>query len=137
LTIPETLLVFVGIPAAVIALIYGLVYAGSAAHSKRYRPGRPFNQAAVWYVANKPGDAVRGSSAHELGAGSAAYAISGSTAAGGTRSEGTQSGSSTSTHATSGAHAADDATTTADGTDDGTGLTTVGYGETGGASDSW
>jgi hypothetical protein len=132
LTIPETLLVFVGIPAAVIALIYGLVYAGSAAHGKRYRPGRPFNQAAVWYVANKSGDAVRGSSAHELGAGSAAHAISRSTAAGST-----DAGSSTSAHATSGAHAADDATAAADGTDDGTGLTTVGYGETGGASDSW
>jgi hypothetical protein len=130
LTIPETLLVFVGIPAAVIALIYLLVYAGSAAHSKRYRPGRPFNQSAVWYIANKQGDAVRGSSAHELGAGSAAHALSGSTDAGSTHA-----GGPTSAQATSGAHAADDAT--ADGTDDGGGLTTVGYGETGGASDSW
>jgi hypothetical protein len=112
LTIPETLLVFVGIPAAVVAIIYLLVYAGSAANNKRYRPGRPYNQAAVWYVANKSAEAtVAGSSAHEIGAGSGAHALAAGTAANDSSGEAA--------------------------TDDGTGLTTVGYGETGGASDSW
>jgi len=114
LTIPETLLVFVGIPAAVVAIIYVLVYAGSAAHNKRYRPGRPYNQSPVWYVANKSADAtVAGSSAHELGAGSGAHALA------------------------AGAAADDSSGEAGTGSDDGTGLTTVGYGETGGASDSW
>jgi hypothetical protein len=55
LTITETVLVFVGIPLAAVAIIFGLVY-GLAARSggKRYRPGRPYTAAPVWYLANKP-----------------------------------------------------------------------------------
>jgi hypothetical protein len=119
LTITETVLVFVGIPAAVIAIIYGLVYGGSAARSKRYRPGRPFNPTPVWFVANKQTSGVgSSSSAHEIAAGSAAHALSGGTESAGTA--GATAGSSTGTE-----H------------DGGSGLSTVGYGETGGASDSW
>jgi hypothetical protein len=45
-------LVFVGIPAAVVAAIYGLVYGSTARRvSKRYRPGRPFTFAPVWFLA--------------------------------------------------------------------------------------
>jgi hypothetical protein len=114
LTITETVLVFVGIPAAIIAIIYGLVYAGTASSSKRYRPGRPFNQATVWFVANKPHAAeVTPAAARQIGRGSAAHEISGGTG-----------DHSASTH--------DDAAH-----DTGEGLATVGYGETGGASDSW
>ena len=44
LSIIETLVVFAGIPLAVVAVIYGLVYAGSArSNDRRYRPGRPFD----------------------------------------------------------------------------------------------
>ena len=46
----ETVLIFVGIPAAVIATVYGLVYAGSARRGKRYRPGRPFEFRPVWFL---------------------------------------------------------------------------------------
>lgn len=57
LTITETVLVFVGIPLAVVALIYGLVYGLDArSRGKRYRPGRPYNAAPVWYLANKHSD---------------------------------------------------------------------------------
>src|SRR5262249_12585549 len=116
------------IPAAVIALVYLLVFASSAAHSKRYRTGRPYHQSAVWYVANKSeGAELRGASGHEVGAGSAPHALYGDTGA----------GSATSASAIGGAPAGDQAPGTADREDDGTGLTTVGYGETGGASDSW
>jgi hypothetical protein len=121
LTITETVLVFVGIPAAVIAIIYGLVYGGSAARSKRYRPGRPFNPTPVWFVANKQTVGTGASSSgREVGAGSPAHALSG-----GTESADGAAATAESRGATSTEHT------------DGSGLSTVGYGETGGASDSW
>jgi hypothetical protein len=46
----ETLLIFVGIPATVIAVIYGLVYATSTGRGRRYRPGRPFDFRPVWLL---------------------------------------------------------------------------------------
>lgn len=51
MSITETILVYVGIPLAVIGLIYLLVYGSSAARSRRYRPGRPFEPTPVWYTA--------------------------------------------------------------------------------------
>jgi hypothetical protein len=50
-SITETILVFVCIPLAVVLVVYALVYGTSAARSRRYRPGRPFEPAAVWYTA--------------------------------------------------------------------------------------
>jgi hypothetical protein len=51
LSIIETLVVFAGIPLAVVAVIYGLVYAGSArSNDRRYRPGRPFDFTPVWFL---------------------------------------------------------------------------------------
>ncbi|MDG4796054.1 hypothetical protein [Micromonospora sp. WMMD1082] len=47
------MLVFVGIPAAVVLVIAGLVYAGSrggGGGAKRYRPGRPFSFTPVWFL---------------------------------------------------------------------------------------
>jgi hypothetical protein len=51
LSIIETTLVFVGIPAAVILIIVAGVYAGGSRRSKRYRPGRPFEFTPVWFLA--------------------------------------------------------------------------------------
>jgi hypothetical protein len=52
LSIAETLLIFAGIPVAVVAIVYALVYGASGRRgSKRYRPGRPFTFAPVWFVA--------------------------------------------------------------------------------------
>jgi hypothetical protein len=51
----ETVAIFAGIPVAVIAAIVGLVYGGNARRSRRYRPGRPFEFAPVWFLA--PADA--------------------------------------------------------------------------------
>ncbi|WP_444543353.1 aa3-type cytochrome oxidase subunit CtaJ [Micromonospora sonchi] len=54
LSVTDTLLVFVGIPAAIVLVITGLVYAGSGSGgggAKRYRPGRPFNFTPVWFLA--------------------------------------------------------------------------------------
>jgi hypothetical protein len=53
LSITETVLVFVGIPALVVAAVYAMVYATTARRvSKRYRPGRPFTFAPVWFLAS-------------------------------------------------------------------------------------
>ncbi len=58
MSITETVLVFVGIPAVVIGTVFALVYArGSSTSVKRYRPGRPYTAAPVWYLANKHGAA--------------------------------------------------------------------------------
>jgi hypothetical protein len=46
----ETLINFVGVPLAVTLAIYGLVYVVSGRKGKRYRPGRPFLFAPVWFT---------------------------------------------------------------------------------------
>jgi hypothetical protein len=62
-------LVFVLIPAAVVAAVFAVVYGASARRSKkRYRPGRPFAFSPVWFVAAPEKSAARGSMA-ELTAG--------------------------------------------------------------------
>jgi hypothetical protein len=51
LSVTETVLTFVVIPAAIVLLIAGLAYAGGARRaSKRYRPGRPFEFTPVWFL---------------------------------------------------------------------------------------
>jgi hypothetical protein len=52
LNITQTVLVFVGIPVLVVATVFAAVYGTSARRgSKRYRPGRPFTFAPVWFLA--------------------------------------------------------------------------------------
>ncbi len=52
MSITQTVLVFVGIPAVVVLAVYGLVYGTTARRvSKRYRPGRPFTFTPVWFLA--------------------------------------------------------------------------------------
>jgi hypothetical protein len=51
LTIIETVLIYAGIPALVIAVIVGLVFASDMRRGdKRYRPGRPFEFRPVWFL---------------------------------------------------------------------------------------
>ncbi|WP_455644396.1 aa3-type cytochrome oxidase subunit CtaJ [Micromonospora carbonacea] len=53
LSVTETLLIFVGIPAAVVLVITALAFAGgrsSGGGAKRYRPGRPFDFTPVWFL---------------------------------------------------------------------------------------
>jgi hypothetical protein len=88
LTILETVLIYVGIPALVIALVFGLVFAGSARRggSKRYRPGRPFEFRPVWFLSSP--EQVKGDGAgerHALAADQAKPALP----AGGSRTAGT------------------------------------------------
>jgi hypothetical protein len=54
LSVTETLLVFVGIPAAAVLVIAGLAAVGNrgggGGGAKRYRPGRPFDFTPVWFL---------------------------------------------------------------------------------------
>jgi len=54
MTVLETVLVFVGIPLGVFGLVAALVYGASARGFPRYRPGRSFNVAPVWFLAAPP-----------------------------------------------------------------------------------
>jgi hypothetical protein len=92
LSIQQTVLVFAGIPIAVVAVVYGLVYGISGRqNSKRYRPGRPFTFAPVWFLSapeSLSGAATRpaltsGGHHAELPAGSAANAGAATAAAAG------------------------------------------------------
>ena len=51
MTVVQTLLVFVGIPAGIIFVIFLGVYGKSLARQpNRYRPGRPWAYPPTWYV---------------------------------------------------------------------------------------
>ncbi|MFD0748054.1 hypothetical protein ACFQ1L_44480 [Phytohabitans flavus] len=45
------MLVFAGIPLAIVLVISGLAALGGGHAAKRYRPGRPFEFAPVWFLA--------------------------------------------------------------------------------------
>ena len=50
MSIVETTLVFLGIPAAVVLVVAALVYARSNERVPRYRPGGPWQFNPVWYL---------------------------------------------------------------------------------------
>lgn len=51
MTVVETVLVFVGIPAGVILVLFFMVYGKSLFNApNRYRPGKPWDYAPSWYV---------------------------------------------------------------------------------------
>jgi hypothetical protein len=60
---PEQVLYLVVVPAAIVAIIWGLASIGGPTARRRYRPGRPYDFIPVWYLANhRPhgsGDASR------------------------------------------------------------------------------
>ena len=58
----ETVLIYVGIPALVIAVVVGLVFAGDTRRggARRYRPGRPFDFHPVWFLSAAAGDGQTG-----------------------------------------------------------------------------
>ena len=59
----QDLLIFVGIPLAVVGIIFALVYASPGGRgTKRYRPGRPYHFAPVWFLARPEKD---GPAAHK------------------------------------------------------------------------
>ncbi|MEU5938581.1 hypothetical protein ABZ807_05230 [Micromonospora sp. NPDC047548] len=51
MSVTETSLIFVGIPAAVVLVIVGLAFASNrGGGNKRYRPGRRFDFTPVWFL---------------------------------------------------------------------------------------
>jgi hypothetical protein len=54
LQLEQTLLIFVAIPLGVVVIVAGLVYAGGRKSAKRYRPGRPYEYASVWFTSTQP-----------------------------------------------------------------------------------
>ncbi|MFF5290867.1 hypothetical protein ACFY35_15595 [Paractinoplanes globisporus] len=54
LSISNTVLVFLVIPAAIILVVASLVFAGSdrTRRTKRYRPGRPYDFQPIWFLAS-------------------------------------------------------------------------------------
>jgi hypothetical protein len=68
LTIIETVLIYAGIPALIIAVIVGLVYVGDMRRGgdKRYRPGRPLEFRPVWFLSAPEHTTGAGSSDHKV-----------------------------------------------------------------------
>jgi hypothetical protein len=56
----QTALIFVGAPAAIMLFLAALVYGASSRRSPRYRPGRAFTFAPVWFVAAERAAALDG-----------------------------------------------------------------------------
>ncbi|WP_203963090.1 hypothetical protein [Actinocatenispora thailandica] len=90
MTVWEVVLVFVGIPVGVFLLLAAAVYGAGSRRSRRYRPGRPFEFAPVWFLASPeriltaddaPEPAAAGTAMLPAG-GSVAGAASGSSVAG-------------------------------------------------------
>lgn len=70
MSVTETVLVFAGIPLAIVLVISGLAALGGGHAAKRYRPGRPFEFAPVWFLAapeQLAGGAASGSHAEQQG----------------------------------------------------------------------
>ena len=66
MSIVQTALVFVGIPAAVVLVVVALVYARAHDRTPRYRPGGPWQFNPVWYLPH-PEHAGPASSLHSAG----------------------------------------------------------------------
>jgi len=79
-SIVETVLVFVGIPGAIVGVIAFAVYGKVMLHQpNRYRPGRPWPYAAAWFVPH-PDAVMRADHDHprlEAGASSRTTAMGG------------------------------------------------------------
>jgi hypothetical protein len=50
MSIVETALIFVGIPAGVVLIVAALVYGRANERTPRYRPGAPWRFEPVWYL---------------------------------------------------------------------------------------
>ena len=76
MSIIETLVVFAGIPLAVVAVVAGLVYAGNGrSNDRRYRPGRPFEFAPVWFLSAPESQESHASNGHAALSGSDRMAL--------------------------------------------------------------
>lgn len=87
MSIIETALIFAGIPAAVVLLVAGAVYAGGSRRSKRYRPGRPFEFTPVWFL-SAPEQLSEAAAGRELAGAAGKRELTGAQPAGASGAEG-------------------------------------------------
>lgn len=86
MSIIETVLIYVGIPALVVVVVFGLVFVSDRrGRGKRYRPGRPYEFRPVWFLSSPEILAGRGAEEHKALPGADALAalpagVSGATA---------------------------------------------------------
>lgn len=66
-----------GIPLAVIAIVFALVYVSGARNAKRYRPGRPYTYAPVWFLARPEADGPKPASKEITAAGTTHPGVTG------------------------------------------------------------
>lgn len=97
MSVTETLLIFVGIPAAIVLVISALALAGgNGRRARRYRPGRPFDFTPVWFLSAP--EQITEAGRAEITAGSSAPALTsgetGSTATGARTRTGATGGAS-------------------------------------------
>jgi hypothetical protein len=75
LSVIQTTLLFVGVPVAVVGIIFALVFASGARRgNKRYRPGRPFEFRPVWFL-SAPHQLAQATGSQALGARDARIAL--------------------------------------------------------------
>lgn len=55
MSIVETVVIYLGIPLVVVLVVVALVFGGGGRSSPRYRPGRPFVFAPVWFLSARSG----------------------------------------------------------------------------------
>jgi len=60
-SVVETILVFVGIPLAIVVVLALLIFVPGGRKRPRYRPGQPWEHAPIWY---EPHPDATGHSAH-------------------------------------------------------------------------
>jgi hypothetical protein len=73
-TVAETLLVFAGIPLAIIAVLALLIFVPGGRKRVRYKSGQPWEHAPIWYEPHPDGVAAGHGSHAALTAGSSASA---------------------------------------------------------------
>ena len=74
MNVAETLLVFVGAPLAIIAVLAMLVYLpGGRNRRPRYKPGQPWEHAPIWYEPHPEHAPVAGHGGETLAIGSSVY----------------------------------------------------------------
>ena len=76
MTVVETILVFVGIPLAIILLLALLIFVPGGRKRVRYKSGQPWEHAPIWYEPHPDGAAADHGSHAALPAGSSGHTTS-------------------------------------------------------------
>lgn len=71
MTVPSLLLVFVGIPIAIVGLISAVIVVPQMMRRPRYRPGRPWPHDPLWFAGPEEPDAAVGAARPRSGTGGA------------------------------------------------------------------